>query len=96
MMKNKNLPTISNYGDYSSSNYGAHSLKVSFDNLDLYYSYETVVAFNFNHLVVSENCWGTTTGKHLNWINSDKKERIPRDQFENQLSEVLTKLGLSN
>ena len=97
-MRNKNLPTISNYGDYSSSNYGAHSLKVSFDNLDLYYSYETVIAFNFNHnLVVSENCWGSTTGKHLNWIDGgDKKNRTPREKFENELKEVLTKLGLNN
>lgn len=93
-----NLPTISNYGNYSSDNYGAHSLKVSFDTLDLYYSYETVVAFNFKgNFVVSENCWGSTTGKHLNWIdNGDKKNRVTREQFENELKEVLTKLGLND
>jgi hypothetical protein len=33
--------------------------------------------------VVSENCWGTTTGKHLNRIDGgNRKNRVSRDKFE--------------
>lgn len=92
------LPTISNYGDYSSSNYGAHTLRVDFDNLTLWYSYQTVVAFRAaGGLRVCENIYGVTTGKHLNWIDQgDKKARLPRAEFEQDLQEQLKRLGLSD
>lgn len=78
------LPTISNYGNYSSSNYGAHCLVVSMLNVDVYFSYKTPVAFRAPEIgmVIRENCWGNTTGKHLNWINSDKSVRVSGAEFE--------------
>ena len=86
-----NLPTISNYGNYSSDNHGAHTLRVDFEMFTLYYSYETIVAY-YDHedkLVVSQNVWGTTTGKHLNWIESDKKIRVKHDDFVKKLAAML-------
>ncbi len=82
---------IRNYGEYSSKNYGAHSLEVDIGNLTLYFSYDTVIAFSDGQgRKVSENAWGTTTGKHLNWIDGgDKKSRLPRKQFEAELNKVL-------
>lgn len=76
--------SISNYGDYSSDNYGAHSLRVNFGNLTLYFSYKTVIAFSTpGDIKVSENLWGPTTEKHLNWIDGgDKKTRLKRDDDE--------------
>ena len=75
---------------YSSSNYGAHSLAISIGNLELYFSYDTVVAFRYKgKTYVSENCWGATTGKHLNAIEPDKKRRIKREVFKNLLSKAL-------
>jgi hypothetical protein len=82
------LPSIGNYGKYSSDNYGAHTLRVSVGNLTVYFSYRTPVAFRGNGwpLTVSENDWGTTTGKHLNWIDGgDKKARLPREKFQHAL-----------
>lgn len=92
-----NLPAISNYGEYSSSNYGAHTLRVDVGSLTLWYSYDTVVAFRGkNGRVVSQNVWGTTTGKHLNWIDGgNKSTRIPYDQFVEQLQSYLKELGLA-
>jgi len=92
-----NLPNISGYGQYSSENYGVNCIKVVFDNLTLWYSYRTVIAFRSTEgKFVSENCWQTTTGKHLNWIdNGDKKSRLPRAEFEKRLSDTLLSLGLS-
>ena len=86
-----NLPTISSYGNYESGNYGAHTLCVDFDNFRLYYSYETIVAYYDlqDGLVCSTNVWGTTTGKHLNWIEPDKKRRIEYGRFEVMLQEML-------
>lgn len=85
-----NQISIRNYCDYSSSNYGS-SRVVSIGNMDLYLSYETIVAFRTTKtgLVISENNWSTTTGKHLNAINPDKKIRLPREAFEKKLAEML-------
>ena len=86
-----------NYGSYSSDNYGANSICVQLGNKSIYYSYDTVVAFEgYNSkgvrfdLTVSENCWGATTGKHLNWIDGGRKDkRLSRDEFLRKLSEFL-------
>lgn len=83
------LPTFRTYGNYSSSNYGAHALVFSLpDGRDIYFSYETPVAFRGkNGLVIRENDWGPTTGKHLNAINDDKKRRISGAEFERLIVE---------
>lgn len=85
------LPTVSSYGRYESGNYGAHSLQVDFENFRLYYSYETIVAYYDlqDGLVCCENSWGTTTGKHLNWIQPDKNKRVKSEQFDTMLESML-------
>jgi len=81
------LPTISNYGQYSSSNYGAHSLRVSVGPLTVWFSYRTPVAFSAPGIgrVVHKNEWGTTTGKHLKWIDGETsktgKNRVDSTKF---------------
>lgn len=92
------LPEISNYGDYSSSNYGAHTLRVDISyKLTLWYSYSTVIAFSTDsQRFVSENVWGVTTGKHLNWIDDgNKKNRLPHSIFCEKLQSYLKELGLT-
>ena len=81
---NRLKTTIRSYGEYSNSNYGAHCMKVNLENNDsLYYSYNTLIAFTYDcKLYISENCWGSTTGKHLNFINRDKSIRLDREEFE--------------
>lgn len=80
------LPSIHSYGRYSSDNYGAHTLCVSIMGVDIYFSYKTPIAFRAPGcgLVVHQNDWGATTGKHLNFINPDKKIRVNDERF-NQL-----------
>jgi hypothetical protein len=95
-----NLPTIRSYGRYSSDNYGAHSLLVRMPGIDVYFSYETCVAFSTPQtgLVVRRNDWGPTTGKHLNWIdggNGAKKDRLKGEDFERKFDEVLQALRLN-
>jgi hypothetical protein len=89
------LPRISSYGQYSSDNYGAHTLRVELPGITLYFSYHTVIAFRGRTygLRVSENLWGPTTGKHLNWISDDKSRRVSREEFERSLKEELAVLG---
>lgn len=85
---------IWNYGDYSSSNYGS-SRAVTIGDLDLYFSYDTVIAFqNHGDLVITKNQWSTTTGRHLNCINRDKKIRVPYEDFKKKLNDVLEKHDL--
>ena len=87
------LPVITNYGHYSNDNYGAHTLKVDLGSIEFYYSYETIVAYcdAKDGLVCSENKWGNTTGKHLNWIQSDKKKRYSYQSFEVMLKEAIAR-----
>lgn len=77
------FPNYSNYGNYSSDNYGVHTLVFTDSNNNRYwFSYGTLVAFDINdefHII--KNYWGTTTGKHLNWINSNKKIREDEETF---------------
>ena len=85
-----------NYGDYSSDNYGAHTQEIDIGSVRLFFSYDTVVAFNDNgRNIVCENVWGTTTGKHLNWIDGgNKKGRLASEEFDQQLNEMLRKHNL--
>lgn len=75
------LPTIRSYGQYSSDNYGAHTLVVSIGDLDVYFSYKTPVAFQLPGVgrVVHQNDWRVNMGKHLNWIDgADRKTKEGR------------------
>jgi hypothetical protein len=86
--------SIRNYGDYSSNNYGAHSLEVTIGDLRLWFSYDTVIAFHVpgQSRMVRQNDWSSTTGKHLNWIDDgDKKARLPSEEFEKELNATLKK-----
>lgn len=87
-----NLPSISSYGQYESDNYGVNTLCVDLNNIKLYYSYKTIVAYYdiADGLTVCENAWSVTTGKHLNWIdNGNKKSRLPFDEFKAKLNAAL-------
>ena len=84
--------SIRSYGEYSTGNYGAHCLCVDIGYLRLYFSYNTIVAFNSDKgLIISKNYWSTTTGKHLNWINPNKEIRVNSETFEKELNRVLKK-----
>lgn len=65
--------------------------EVTIGKLTLYFSYKTVIAFDSPIVgkVVSENCWSTTTGKHLSRIPHDNNKRVSRDIFEKKLKDVL-------
>jgi hypothetical protein len=86
-----NLPSFNSYGNYSSGNYGVHALQFSDGNGNTYYfSYRTLVAF-YTHrtgLVCRQNDWGTTTGKHLNWIEPDKSKRVDAATFKQKYEEA--------
>jgi len=87
----RELPNFQTYGNYSSGNYGAHALVFSVGAIDVYFSYKTPVAFRYDgRLVVRQNEWGPTTGKHLNAIHPDKKRRVDGVTFERMLSEAVT------
>jgi hypothetical protein len=86
-----NLPRISSYGQYDSDNYGVNSLQVQFDSFTLFYSYQTIIAYKDNQdgFVMCKNSWGTTTGKHMNWLDEDHSKRIDGNLFEQKLKDML-------
>lgn len=68
-------------------------IKFSLGNLDIYFSYSTAVAFEDSqaNLVISQNKWSTTTGKHLSYISKDVSDRIPYEQFTKELEKAIAK-----
>jgi len=91
---------IGGYGQYSSGNYGAHALRVDVGGLRLWFSYQTCVAFQVDGHTrrVHKNQWGTTTGKHLNWIDGGGpavKARLAAEDFDRQLAEAVGSTGVS-
>ena len=87
------IPMVTNYGRYESNNYRAHTLKVDLGEIEFYYSYETIVAYcdGKDGLVCSANVWGTTTGKHLNWIEPHKARRINNTEFQEMLRRAIAR-----
>ncbi len=80
------LPTFDVYCDNTT---GHNALVFDLGNgLRVWFSYQTPVAFKDGPfpLVVRENDWGPTTGKHLNAIDQDKKSRVSGEVFEELLS----------
>jgi len=83
------------YGGYAIDNYGAHSLAVDIGNLTLYFSYDTVIAYqDKGDFHICKNMWSTTTGRHLNRLSKDKREREDPETFGRGLNEVLKRHGL--
>jgi len=81
-----------NYGNYSNNNYGTHCLGFTdINNNEYFFSYETLIAVKSKNgkLIIRKNDWGTTTGKHLNWINKDKSIRLSEDDFNNELKKFI-------
>lgn len=69
---------------------------VELDSVRLWFSYSTLIGFvkrngsGAGKRFVSENCWSTTTGKHLNAIDGgDKKSRLPREEFEDTYNKLV-------
>lgn len=90
MTRTFEIPAFESYGDYSSDNYGAHTLVFTDHRMRrFYFSYRTLVAVYFpsNGWLVRRNVWGTTTGKHLNWIDrGNKADRVDSEEFESTLA----------
>jgi hypothetical protein len=70
--------------------------EVTIGSLDLYYSYETVIAFRDGvGLKVSQNCWSNTTGRHISLLESDKAKLIKSDLFDDMLLEAMKRHNLT-
>jgi hypothetical protein len=65
--------------------------RVTIDDLTIWFSYATPIAFHQAGMgfTIRENDWGVTTGKHLNYIRSDKSIRISGERFEERLAAAL-------
>ena len=101
LTKEDNMEYVGTYGNYShntSESYKKRHASQWKDDLGIVYykSYQTIVAFKApgHQLVVKENYWGPTTGKHLNWIDGgDKNSRYDTEGFNKCLEIVKQKLG---
>lgn len=88
MTTHAELALLSSYSPPDSSNYGAHTLRIDLGPLTVWFSYKTPVAFRTpgTPMIVRQNDWGATTGKHLKWINCETSQtdtiQVSGEQFE--------------
>lgn len=83
---------IDAYGDYK-SDWNGRAMKLVLDGITIWFSYSTPIAFR-NHggkIVATENRWGTTTGRHLNFLEPNKDRRVDADTFAAMLDATLSK-----
>lgn len=96
-MNIEEINRIANKFNVSKYGRGTNGTMVQINDLDLYFSYDTVVAFRAPGygLKVSENIWSTSTGGHLNTIDGgDKGGRLEHEQFMKELSRLIEEKGL--
>lgn len=57
-------------------------IRVEIGAMTLFFSYRELIAFIVGgHVTIKQNGNGTTTGKHLNYINPDKTVRVTHEDF---------------
>jgi hypothetical protein len=86
-----NLPKLMDYGASDRT----PARRVDFGPLAFWFSYETLVAFLdpiAGEIVVRQNDWGPTTGKHINCIRQDRDGRLPREEFVRRWDETVGKI----
>ena len=89
-INNNNLERLSNLGKVTNT-----LNQVSLGDLTLFYSYNTIVGFNYKgELSLIENIYSRTTSRDLNLI--DRGNRINLEVFKIRLRKLLYKLGLIN
>lgn len=64
---------------------------VTMGGITVYFSYSTPVAFVTpqGELVIRQNDWSATSGRHLNIIDPDHSKRITGEAFRARLSALL-------
>lgn len=83
------LPTFHPYCEDTTA---VNALLFDLGPIRVWYSYRTPVAFQDGNgpIIVRQNDWGPTTGKHLNAIDGgNKADRISGGEFELSLQMVL-------
>ncbi len=76
-----------------------HVTKIRLPGMILFYSYSDLFAFRSDwepDMVVCEAKWTKTTTEHINKVTgTSKKDRLPREEFEQRVLESLKKLVVS-
>ena len=84
MSELKHQPILACY-DYSRNDNNPNTKVLQVGPVRIWYSYRTVVAFKVGGLpiVVHQNVWSKTTGRHLGLIDDgDRKNRVDAETFE--------------
>ena len=86
---------LPNWSCYCRNTTAVNALVFDLPNLRVFFSYKTPVAFHVlgSPVVVRENVYGRTTGRHLNAIDGgasgSAKSRVDGSTFERLLAEAL-------
>lgn len=98
------MPEVGCYVDYKRSkwtgrsNYGSHSMEFYFAGVRMWFSYETLIAFQVDggKQYVRENDWNVTTGRHLQAAQRGYGERYPSAEFLVLFVDALARKGMTS
>ena len=104
--KSRVMPEVDCYMDYGRTNghfgngrnnYGNHSMSFCFAGIKMWFSYETMIAFQADGhpQIVRENSWGPTTGRHLQAAQRGYGERYPDDEFLVLFADAIARAGIA-
>lgn len=64
---------------------------VTVGEMEIWFSYQTPIAFRKHSgpLLVRQNEWGPTTGRHLNYLNVPNADRVTGPEFREALANAL-------
>ena len=92
------IPKYEYYANSSRGNTDLKAIKIITDTVNIWYSYNTVIAFQEKgkDVICIENLWKKTTGIHLFYIQYDKTKRLPVEQFEKEFFKVFNEEWKNN
>lgn len=84
---------ISFYNENSAKN----AILLTINGVRFYFSYRTLVAVKYSgESATHVNDWGTTTGKHLNWIDGGSpKTRVTGEVWDNHVAQAMQAAGIT-
>lgn len=85
------VPKIKAYYHNGSGIPKPNAIAVTVSGMTFFYSYNTLIAFEDKEgLIISENVWSNTTGRHLNAIEPDNKKRLKHMIFIEEVEKRLS------
>lgn len=75
---------------------GRNAPLLTINGVRFYFSYNTLIAVCYGgKWGISKNRWTKTTGKHLNWIDDTRSNRLEEKAFNEEVEKAMAVAGVT-